>query len=66
MAHGAKSVSELTVLGGASQSQVSQFLRQMKADGLVSARRDGKFVYYKISNPKVEKLIKALRQICGA
>lgn len=58
-----KRVGDLTALCGASQSRVSQFLAQMRRDRLVSARRDGKFVYYRISDPRVERLMRSLRKI---
>jgi ArsR family transcriptional regulator, virulence genes transcriptional regulator len=35
----------------------------MKSEGLVSARREGKFVFYRIADPKVERLIQALHKI---
>lgn len=60
---GEKSVSELEVLCETSQSQLSQFLQRMRSEGLVAARREGKFVVYRIGDPKVEKLIKALHKI---
>lgn len=56
-------VSELETLCGASQSLLSQFLQRMKSEGLVGARRDGKFVFYSITDPKVLKLIRALHKI---
>lgn len=60
---GEKTVSHLESLCGVSQSQLSQFLQRMKAEGLVSSRRDGKFVQYAIQDPKVLKLIQALHDI---
>lgn len=60
---GEKSVSDLEALCETSQSQLSQFLQRMRSEGLVSARRDGKFVLYRIGDPKVEKLIQALHKI---
>ncbi|MBI3541873.1 MAG: helix-turn-helix transcriptional regulator [Deltaproteobacteria bacterium] len=56
-------VSELERRCGASQSAVSQFLARMKAEGLVASRRDGNFVYYRIQDSKVRKLIRAMHGI---
>lgn len=60
---GEKTVSELEVLCGVSQSQLSQFLQRMKAEDLVSARREGKFVHYAIKDRKTLKLIQALHDV---
>lgn len=56
-------VGELEQHCGASQSQVSQFLNRMKSEGLVDARREGKFVYYRIADPQVVQLILALHKV---
>jgi DNA-binding transcriptional ArsR family regulator len=58
-----RSVTELTALCSTSQSRVSQFLAQMRKDGLVSARRDGKFVFYRIEDARIARLIRSLRTI---
>jgi len=63
LASGEKAVGELETLCGASQSAVSQFLARMRAEGLVASRRDEQFVFYRISDPKVFKLIGALHKI---
>jgi ArsR family transcriptional regulator len=56
-------VGELEKLCGASQSAVSQFLARMKAEGLVTSERNGQFVSYRISDPRVLKLIQAMHKI---
>lgn len=58
-----KSVGEIEDACGASQSAVSQFLKAMRLDGLIESRRDGKRVFYKITDERVHKLMKALFQI---
>ncbi|MBX2995317.1 MAG: helix-turn-helix transcriptional regulator [Bdellovibrionaceae bacterium] len=63
LAEGELSVGDLEQACGASQSSVSQFLKAMKMEGLVEARRDGKQVYYKIADQRVVKLMKSLYQI---
>jgi DNA-binding transcriptional ArsR family regulator len=52
-----------SINGTASQSQVSQFLAKMREDKLVSSRKEGLTVYYKISSPEAQKLIQALYNI---
>jgi DNA-binding transcriptional ArsR family regulator len=59
----AKTVGELELLCGASQSAVSQFLGRMKSEGLVGAKREGQFVSYSIADAKVKQLIRALHKI---
>ncbi len=63
MAGGEKTVGELEELTGASQSAVSQFLGRMKIEGLVSSTKEGQFVKYEISDPRILKTIKALQAI---
>lgn len=55
-----KSVNELSAYSGASQSWVSQFLARMKFDGLVASRKEGTFVYYRISEQRLKGLMKAI------
>ena len=58
-----KTVGELEILCGASQSSVSQYLNRMRLEGLVSSEKRGLFVYYQIKDLKVKKLISALHKI---
>jgi len=58
-----KSVSEIENACGASQSAVSQFLKAMRLEGLLSSRRNGRCIYYKIADKKVHKLMQSLFQI---
>lgn len=60
---GEKSVGEIEQACGASQSASSQFLKRMQLEGLVTSRRDGKQVYYKIQDVRVLKLMKSLYYI---
>jgi DNA-binding transcriptional ArsR family regulator len=55
-----KSVGEIERVCGASQSAVSQFLKGMRLEGLIEARREGKRIYYRIADERVEALIKSL------
>ncbi|MBL7543168.1 MAG: helix-turn-helix transcriptional regulator [Bdellovibrionaceae bacterium] len=60
LVEGEKSVSEIEKGCGASQSSVSQFLKGMRLEGLVGARREGKQVFYKIQDDRVLSLMKSL------
>ncbi len=54
--HGEHSVNDLADHVGASPSAVSQHLRQLRALGLVTTRRQGTFVYYSCDHPHVRAL----------
>ncbi len=58
--HGEKSVGELEALLTRRQSTVSQQLARLRLEGLVSARRDGKTIYYSIASDKARSIIGAL------
>jgi DNA-binding transcriptional ArsR family regulator len=58
--HGEKSVGELEALLARRQSSVSQQLARLRLEGLVSARRDGKTIYYSIASDKARSIIGAL------
>jgi DNA-binding transcriptional ArsR family regulator len=57
---GEKSVGELEALLARRQSTVSQQLARLRLEGLVSARRDGKTIYYSIASDKARSIIGAL------
>ncbi len=46
-----------------SKANISQHLAILKSKGLLKARRDGKNVYYRLSNPKVLKACFMMRDI---
>ena len=54
------SVSELQSRCLISQSQLSQFLSRMTKEGLLTSKREGNFVYYRLSDPKTMKLMKSM------
>lgn len=60
---GKKSVNELTEFCDISQSAMSQFLNRMKAEGIVSSRREGTHVFYGIGDPKLVKLLRTIKEI---
>jgi DNA-binding transcriptional ArsR family regulator len=63
---GEKTVGELEELLERRQSTVSQQLARLRLDGLVSARRDGTTIYYRLADEKVEVVLEALyKAFCG-
>lgn len=60
---GEKSVSELEELLGQRQAAVSQQLARLRQDGLVSFRRDGKTIYYSLSDERARKTIELLYEM---
>lgn len=56
-----KTVSELVEFCNISQSQISHFLMRMKLEGLVEAKREGKFVYYNVADKRLIKLMQAIQ-----
>ena len=63
LVEGERSVSELEELIGARQAAVSQQLARLRLEGLVSSRREGKAIYYSISDARVQSLIATLHRI---
>lgn len=60
-----RSVSELQGLIGISQSALSQHLARLRADGLVSTRRDAQSIFYSVSDAGVRDMALALQRIFG-
>ena len=56
-----RTVSQIMDAAGSGQALVSQQLRILKDSGILSARRDGNFVYYGIANPSVLLLLDCIR-----
>ena len=46
-----------------SQSALSQHLTKLREEGLVEFRRESQTLYYRIADPRVSKLIKALKKL---
>jgi len=56
-------VSELAEAMGISQANLSQHLAVMRQKGIVTTRREGLSVYYRLSNPKIIKACDLMRQV---
>ena len=54
---GEKSVGELENLLEIRQAAVSQMLARLRDEGLVATRRDGKTIYYSLSDTNTEQVI---------
>jgi DNA-binding transcriptional ArsR family regulator len=65
LAHGASTVTELQRRTGTSQATVSQHLGVLRGHRVVQARREGSFVHYVITEPKVHRILDCIRG-CGA
>jgi DNA-binding transcriptional ArsR family regulator len=63
LAEGEKSVSELEDMLSLRQPTVSQQLARLRADGLVSTRRDGKAIYYKLASDETRVIIGAIYDV---
>ncbi|NJR63512.1 MAG: metalloregulator ArsR/SmtB family transcription factor [Cyanobacteria bacterium CRU_2_1] len=63
IAQGERSVETLTQLMNLPIATVSQHLQQLRRSGLLTARKDGKYVYYRLADDEVLKLIGALRRV---
>lgn len=57
LATGEKSVTELETLLSARQAAVSQQLGRLRLEGLVKPRRDGKTIYYSLTDEKSRRII---------
>ncbi|WP_108859934.1 helix-turn-helix transcriptional regulator [Ruegeria sp. Alg231-54] len=63
---GEKTVTELQTALTFLQSWVSQQLSRLRLKGLVSPRRDGKSIYYRLSDDRAQSILAAIQDvICG-
>jgi rhodanese-related sulfurtransferase/DNA-binding transcriptional ArsR family regulator len=63
LAQGERSVEVLADRLKLSMANASQHLQHMRRGGLVAARRDGKFVFYRLADDAVLDLVAALRRV---
>ena len=66
LAQGERSVEDLARVAGLSIANTSKHLQQLKAAGLVQARRDGKHVRYSLGDERVLDAVAALRGLAEA
>lgn len=60
LASGEKSVTELEDLLSARQSAVSQQLTRLRLEGLVTPRRDGKAIYYSLTDERPKQIMEVV------
>ena len=60
LAEGECSVTDLEELLSARQAAVSQQLARLRLEGIVDARREGKSVYYSLSDDRIQTIIPVL------
>ncbi len=58
-----KTVSELEELAGIPQANISQHLTVLRQNGVVTTRREGANIYYKIANPKILQACDLMREV---
>ncbi|NVN85968.1 MAG: helix-turn-helix transcriptional regulator [Rhodopseudomonas sp.] len=60
---GEVTVGALVEAVGLSQSALSQHLARMREENIVTFRRDGQTLWYRISDPRIEKLMAELHRL---
>jgi len=60
LASGEKSVMELEELLSARQAAVSQQLTRLRLEGLVTPRREGKAIYYRLADDRPKKIMEVV------
>ncbi|PTV94673.1 ArsR family transcriptional regulator [Rhodobacter aestuarii] len=67
LASGEKSVTELENRLETRQAAVSQQLARLRLEGLVTSRREGKTIYYSLSDPRAAQVVQTVyEQFCSA
>jgi ArsR family transcriptional regulator len=61
-----KSAGELVESSGLSQSALSQHLGKLREEGVVTTRRDGQTIFYRLADSRTATLIETLHELyCG-
>ncbi len=63
LASGEKSVTELEELLSARQAAVSQQLARLRLEGLVTPRRDGKTIYYRLTDDRPKQIMEVVYEL---
>ncbi|MBT2375377.1 ArsR/SmtB family transcription factor [Pseudomonas fluorescens] len=64
LSQGEWNVGELETLIGVCQPTLSQQLGILRGEGLVKARREGKYMYYRIASHEIIRIMKTLSTLC--
>jgi len=59
---GERNVTDLVHAAGVNQAVVSQQLRILRGEGIVGDRREGPRVFYRITEPKVSRILDCIRE----
>lgn len=63
IAQGERTVDVLATLAGLSVANTSQHLQQLRQTGLLTARKEGQYVYYRLAGDDVSILLNSLREV---
>ncbi|WP_114287217.1 ArsR/SmtB family transcription factor [Candidatus Halocynthiibacter alkanivorans] len=63
LATGEKSVTELEDLLSARQAAVSQQLSRLRLEGLVTPRREGKAIYYRLADDRPKQIMEVVYEL---
>lgn len=63
LAQSERTVEEIAREIGASVANASQHLKQLRAARLVTSRREGQFIYYRLADEKVMRLWQVIREV---
>lgn len=63
LSQGEMCVSELEEALGIHQPTLSQQLGVLRTEGVVNTRRDGKYMYYSVADPKVMQVLETLYRV---
>jgi DNA-binding transcriptional ArsR family regulator len=63
LANGEKSVAEIETMLASRQAAVSQQLSRLRLEGLVTARRDGKQIYYRLTDDRARLIIERVYEL---
>ena len=63
LAQGERSVDQLSALTGATVANASQHLQKLKQAGLIVARKQGQFVFYRIAGDEVVGMLSAVSKV---
>ena len=63
LAHGEKSVTELEQMLSSRQAAVSQQLARLRQEKLITARRDGKQIFYSLTDDRARRIIEQVYEL---
>lgn len=63
LAHGEKSVTELEQMLSTRQAAVSQQLARLRQERLISARREGKQIFYSLTDERARRIIEQVYEL---